>query len=261
MRGDLEILGYNMIHWLGGSLPWEKHSHNLKEKPEVQKLKNKAFDNLPTFLNNCFSPNPVPETVEKYFVAVKSLKFEEAPNYEKFRDLLTRALAAQGHKPDGKLEFAVVSTTTTTSGKSTSVKEVKSKKTEVPKKRKNEDKTTRGESPVKKSPRTKVNQLKASVNLDDSFDGVVMDTKRAARRDLKQALQDMHSDEEYDIKITRKKKTTTTAAAKRDAENEAANSNAKPKRVANVRNPPKKVTNDDSEADVSLIRFFLLGFR
>lgn len=246
MRGDLEILGYNMIHWLGGTLPWEKHSHSLKEKPEVQKLKERAFDDIQGFLAKCFSPNDVPETVVKYFAMVKSLRFEETPNYDKFKELLTKALATQGHKPDGKLEFSVAATS---SGKSATVKEPKAsgnKKTEAPKKRKNEDKATR-ESPVKKSPRTKVNLLKASANLDDSFDGIVMDSKRVGRRDLKQALQDMNSDEEYDITITRKKK---TEAGKRGAENEAINSNQKSKRVATVRNP-RKVANDDSEADVS----------
>lgn len=36
MRGDLEILGYNMLQWLAGELPWEKV---LKQPKAVQDMK------------------------------------------------------------------------------------------------------------------------------------------------------------------------------------------------------------------------------
>lgn len=35
-RGDLEILGYNMLQWLCGHLPWEE---NLKDPESVSRQK------------------------------------------------------------------------------------------------------------------------------------------------------------------------------------------------------------------------------
>ncbi|XP_006008186.1 serine/threonine-protein kinase VRK2 isoform X2 [Latimeria chalumnae] len=42
-RGDLEILGYCMLYWLCGKLPWEQ---NLKDPVAVQNAKTKLMDNL-----------------------------------------------------------------------------------------------------------------------------------------------------------------------------------------------------------------------
>lgn len=43
-RGDLEILGYNLLHWLNGSLPWEKDISNaaVVEKKKDELMKNPA---------------------------------------------------------------------------------------------------------------------------------------------------------------------------------------------------------------------------
>jgi hypothetical protein len=38
MRGDLEILAYNLIQWLAGQLPWEK-SNLLQNPAKVQQVK------------------------------------------------------------------------------------------------------------------------------------------------------------------------------------------------------------------------------
>ncbi|KFQ31864.1 Serine/threonine-protein kinase VRK2, partial [Mesitornis unicolor] len=43
-RGDLEILGYCMLQWLCGKLPWEQ---NLKDPVAVQTAKTKLMDELP----------------------------------------------------------------------------------------------------------------------------------------------------------------------------------------------------------------------
>lgn len=43
MRGDLEILGYNMLQWLFGELPWEKH---LKQPKTVQTMKEAFMKNV-----------------------------------------------------------------------------------------------------------------------------------------------------------------------------------------------------------------------
>lgn len=43
MRGDLEILGYNMLQWLVGELPWEK---SLKVPKTVQDMKEAFMKNV-----------------------------------------------------------------------------------------------------------------------------------------------------------------------------------------------------------------------
>lgn len=43
MRGDLEILGYNMLQWLVGELPWEKVLTNQKK---VQEMKEDLLKNV-----------------------------------------------------------------------------------------------------------------------------------------------------------------------------------------------------------------------
>ena len=50
-RSDLEILGYNLVHWLSGTLPWLDVLANPKT---VQNQKNAAMANIPAFLAKCF---------------------------------------------------------------------------------------------------------------------------------------------------------------------------------------------------------------
>jgi hypothetical protein len=48
MRGDVEVLAFNMLHWLATTLPWETlASSNTKNKElEVQKMKVKFMDSI-----------------------------------------------------------------------------------------------------------------------------------------------------------------------------------------------------------------------
>lgn len=56
-RGDIEILLYNLIHWLGGVLPWEKC---LTNPVSVQESKEKHMKTPDQFLKTCFGSKPVP---------------------------------------------------------------------------------------------------------------------------------------------------------------------------------------------------------
>lgn len=55
MRGDLEILAYNLIQWSGGELPWER-SKLLATPIKVQQSKEDLLSNLDSRLEDCF-PN------------------------------------------------------------------------------------------------------------------------------------------------------------------------------------------------------------
>ncbi|KZC06564.1 PREDICTED: serine/threonine-protein kinase VRK1-like [Dufourea novaeangliae] len=188
MRGDFEILGYNIIQWLCGSLLWEK---DLTNPATVQTQKEKAFENIPEFLNKSFQGS-IPSPVLKYMSQLASMKFNDTPDYEKFKKILADGLKQLSHKPEGKLEFK---------------SDVNNHKGQVPKSRTPQKvkKTTVDKS--RKSPRVRaLKKLSPVRNLDDSTVGIVMDKKRGGVRDIKQILDDIESDEEYDIKIVKKVK-------------------------------------------------------
>ncbi|XP_017879876.1 serine/threonine-protein kinase VRK1-like [Ceratina calcarata] len=188
MRGDFEILGYNMIQWLSGTLLWEK---NLSDIVHVQKQKEKAFDNIPEFLKKSFQGS-VPGPILKYMTLLASVKYNETPNYEKFIKILVDGLKELSHKPDGKLEF-------------------KGKGSDTPRNEVQKSTPQRLKKLVdgsRKSPRSKL--IKPTVNLnklnnlDDSTVDIVLDKKRGGVKDIKEILEDIDSDEEYDIKIVKK---------------------------------------------------------
>ncbi|KYM83135.1 Nucleosomal histone kinase 1 [Atta colombica] len=184
-RGDIEILSYNMILWLCGSLPWEK----LLDPATVQKEKEKAFNNVDSFLNKCFHGS-VPQAVHKFITLLANIKFNEIPSYEKLKEILIGGLKKLSHKPDGKLKLDSIGML---------IQQNTSKRTPQ-----NSKKPINGIS-VRKSPRMK--QLDTP-NSRKSTIGVVIDKKRCNVKDIVKALDDMDSDSEYDIQILKKAKKT-----------------------------------------------------
>ncbi|CAB4058887.1 VRK [Lepeophtheirus salmonis] len=61
-RGDIEVLFYNMIEWMGGCLPWDA--------PELKR------------------PNGYPDFLYEYMMYLKGLQFAEIPDYNYLRKLL-----------------------------------------------------------------------------------------------------------------------------------------------------------------------------
>ncbi|XP_048456945.1 serine/threonine-protein kinase VRK1-like [Rhincodon typus] len=84
-RGDLEILGYCMLQWLCGKLPWEQ---KVKDPVAVQEAKIKFMENLPTSVRQCFPSGSESSEIINYFSYVSTLKYEEKPQYQKLRNIL-----------------------------------------------------------------------------------------------------------------------------------------------------------------------------
>lgn len=103
-RSDLEILGYCMIQWLCGSLPWED---NLKDPNYVRDLKIKSRHNVSDFISKCFSTNDTPHEMIEYMEEVKSLEYNDKPSYQKLRTVLQLGLKSIGSKDDDKLDFFI----------------------------------------------------------------------------------------------------------------------------------------------------------
>uniref|UniRef100_A0A8C5WL56 Protein kinase domain-containing protein n=1 Tax=Leptobrachium leishanense TaxID=445787 RepID=A0A8C5WL56_9ANUR len=87
-RSDLESLGYCMLKWLCGSLPWSEAA-NADETMNQKKL---FKTELQSTLKECFKKKRVPDVLNKYFEYVMNLGYDEAPGYDKLRDYFSAAL-------------------------------------------------------------------------------------------------------------------------------------------------------------------------
>ncbi|XP_051153821.1 serine/threonine-protein kinase VRK1-like [Leptopilina boulardi] len=90
-RGDLETLGYNLLQWLCGKLPWEKENelHLSTVNPEeIQAQKEKMLSDVSLSIQKCFSgKRKAPENLIEYFTYISRLGFETKPNYTYLRNL------------------------------------------------------------------------------------------------------------------------------------------------------------------------------
>ncbi|XP_018411755.1 PREDICTED: serine/threonine-protein kinase VRK1, partial [Nanorana parkeri] len=101
-RGDLEILGFCMIQWICGKLPWED---NLIDPNYVTNSKIRYCDEVPTLIDTCFPGKKKPGEMTKYMAEITQLGYDAKPPYQKLRDILLQGLKALGSKDNGKLDF------------------------------------------------------------------------------------------------------------------------------------------------------------
>lgn len=101
MRGDLEILGYNMLQWLVGELPWEK---SLKQPKTVQAMKEEFMKSVRTKIKSMSSN--VPDALIKFFEYINTMKPKEVPDYKKCRKLFEDYLKTEGKTRNSTLEFS-----------------------------------------------------------------------------------------------------------------------------------------------------------
>ncbi|KAJ3661320.1 hypothetical protein Zmor_006605 [Zophobas morio] len=99
-RSDLESLGYNIIHWITGNLPWSRDVDN----PEiVAKKKLRAMSNIEYFLNSCFTEYP--RFLKDYFKYLQNLQFQENPDYNYLKSLFRQSIKDNGYKNDSSFDF------------------------------------------------------------------------------------------------------------------------------------------------------------
>lgn len=95
-RGDLQILGFCLLHWLCGSLPWD---NVLKNPTQVQEAKARLMDNLPGSVQQLSVRGASTDEVAAFLLYVNSLGHQQQPDYQHLKYLL-----ASGGK--GKLDFS-----------------------------------------------------------------------------------------------------------------------------------------------------------
>ncbi|KAG7468653.1 hypothetical protein MATL_G00145380 [Megalops atlanticus] len=92
-RSDLQALGYCMLHWLAGALPWTPLTHCPSK---VTAEKERYLTDVQGFLSQCFGRRKVSGAVRDYLLQVMSLQYTEQPDYQQLRDGLHRALQQRG---------------------------------------------------------------------------------------------------------------------------------------------------------------------
>nr|XP_025039976.1 serine/threonine-protein kinase VRK2 isoform X3 [Pelodiscus sinensis] len=102
-RSDLEILGYCMLQWLCGELPWEQ---NLKNPVAVQAAKTKLMDELPDSVMKWAPTGSSCGEIAKFLACVYDLTYEEKPKYQVLKKILVEGLESSETFYDGPLEFS-----------------------------------------------------------------------------------------------------------------------------------------------------------
>ncbi|KAM7238885.1 hypothetical protein CapIbe_010405 [Capra ibex] len=96
-RSDLEILGYCLLRWLCGRLPWER---SLQDPVAVQAAKTNLLDELPESVLQWAPSGSSCREIAQYLVCAHNLAYDEKPDYQ----MLKKILNPSGI-PLGPLEF------------------------------------------------------------------------------------------------------------------------------------------------------------
>uniref|UniRef100_UPI0037E79818 serine/threonine-protein kinase VRK2 n=1 Tax=Semicossyphus pulcher TaxID=241346 RepID=UPI0037E79818 len=91
-RGDLQILGFCLLHWLCGSLPWD---NVLKNPTEVQEAKARLMDNLPESVQQLSVSGASTDEVAAFLLYVNTLDYQEKPDYNHLKTLLGSVVTAR----------------------------------------------------------------------------------------------------------------------------------------------------------------------
>ncbi|XP_053477394.1 serine/threonine-protein kinase VRK2 [Ictalurus furcatus] len=85
-RGDLEVLGYCLLHWQCGTLPWLSM---LRNPVQVQEAKAKLMDNLPSSVIQMSTSSISLAEVAQFLLDVRTLGYKEKPDYDALRKVLS----------------------------------------------------------------------------------------------------------------------------------------------------------------------------
>ncbi|KAI0211745.1 Serine/threonine-protein kinase VRK1 [Lamellibrachia satsuma] len=102
-RGDMEILGYCLLQWLSGKLPWES---NLTDKNWVYEQKFKYMKNIQHLMKVCFPRDDGPAYLAQYLVYVNKLDYADRPDYNHVRCIFRNGLRELGLPDNGQLSLA-----------------------------------------------------------------------------------------------------------------------------------------------------------
>ena len=102
-RDDLEAIGYILIYFLKGSLPWQ----GLVQKNAAKNKKYDAIRDKKVQTSVQSLCRDLPDEFFKYLQYVRSLKFEEQPNYTYCKGLFRELMERQGFEFDGRYDWVL----------------------------------------------------------------------------------------------------------------------------------------------------------
>merc|ERR1712187_604604 len=89
-RDDLESIGYLLVYFASGGLPWQGLKANFKKEKYEKIMAKKLSTPLEVLCQN------LPEEFATYLRYCRSLRFEEMPDYGYLRGLLRELLRKEG---------------------------------------------------------------------------------------------------------------------------------------------------------------------
>ena len=123
-RDDIESLGYTILFFMKGKLPWQNLNQNYNEKDIY--IKTYAMKKYMPIEKLC---KGLPQEMAEYFKYSRNLKFKDEPDYEFLRNLFKKILNDNGYKNFEELNFSWVIKSQAQSSK------IKTKRTLSPKTR------------------------------------------------------------------------------------------------------------------------------
>ncbi|KAJ4947254.1 hypothetical protein JOQ06_009292 [Pogonophryne albipinna] len=100
-RSDLQSLGYCMLHWHTGTLPWNQITH----PDQVATQKQRYMKDVPALLSHCFEKNIVSSAFQAYLTNVMALQYTEQPDYSALKAGLSAVLLQLGGAAEQPLSF------------------------------------------------------------------------------------------------------------------------------------------------------------
>ena len=101
-RGDLEMLGYNLIVWSGGRLPWDRKYSSKSQREMIINEKVLAKSNVNEFVKKCFFMKLIsPVTLRAicdYMSTIYQFNGDDMPNFDQLRAPIKEIVKALGFK-------------------------------------------------------------------------------------------------------------------------------------------------------------------
>lgn len=98
-RDDLESIGYILLYFLKGSLPWQGLAGKNKDDKYDKIREKKKQTTVEQLTRN------VPEEFSKYILYCRGLQFEEKPDYNYLRSLFKQIMSRIGYDYDGAFDW------------------------------------------------------------------------------------------------------------------------------------------------------------
>ncbi|XP_068177489.1 serine/threonine-protein kinase VRK3 isoform X2 [Antennarius striatus] len=100
-RGDLQSLGYCMLRWHTGTLPWTALHHPDRVATEKQRF----MEDVPALLSHCFGGKKVSSAFYSYLTTVMTVQYSEQPDYSALKASLRASLLQLGGSLEQPLRF------------------------------------------------------------------------------------------------------------------------------------------------------------